>query len=105
MSMAAMRMKNMTGTVMERRNYDALKVEASKINSSIVSVQMEVNVETALGIQARRPSGRVKARRVARVSDDAHLRADPANKRALDQAIAQIERGETVRFDPRKPKK
>ena len=62
-------------------------------------------METTLGIQARRPAGRLKTRSAVRVSDDAHLRADPANKRALDQSIAQIERGETVRFDPRKPKK
>ena len=66
---------------------------------------MEVDVETSLGNQAKRPADRLKMRRVKRVSDDAYLRVDPANKRAIDQSIAQIERGETVKFDPRKPKK
>ena len=62
-------------------------------------------METTLDIQARRTVVAPKKRGAKRVSDDAHLRAEPANKRALDQAIAQIERGDTVKFDPRKLKK
>lgn len=62
-------------------------------------------METLLDPQARRKAVAPKKRTVKRVSADEHLRADPANKRALDQGIAQIERGETVRFDPRKRRK
>jgi hypothetical protein len=42
-----------------------------------------------------------KKRAVKRVSDDEHLRAEPANQRALNQGMAQIEHGETIRFNPR----
>lgn len=62
-------------------------------------------METLLDPQARRKAAAPKKRAAKRVSADEHLRADPANKRALDQGIAQIERGETVRFDPRKRRK
>lgn len=58
---------------------------------------MQILIKT----QSRRPASTPK-KRVKHVSDDKHLRADPANKRALDQGIAQIEGGKTVRFEPRK---
>ena len=62
-------------------------------------------MESLIETPSRRKVGAPKKRAVKRISDDEHLRADPANKRALDQAIAQIERGETVNFDPRKCRK
>jgi hypothetical protein len=59
-------------------------------------------METLMETRPRRKAAAPKKRAVKRVDDDGYLRAEPANKRALDQGIAQIDRGETVRFDPRK---
>ena len=70
-----------------------------------MSALRESAMESLIETPSRRKVGAPKKRTVKRISDDEHLRAEPANKRALDQGIAQIERGDTIRFDPRKPRK
>ena len=70
-----------------------------------MGILWENAMESLIETPSRRKLGTPKKRTVKRISADEHLRAEPANKRALDQGIAQIERGDTIRFDPRKPRK
>ena len=80
-------------------------MNAGTVDTHKMRTLPEIAMESLLEPQSRRKAAVPKKRAIKRVSADQHLRADPANKRALDQAIAQIERGETVRFDPRKRRK